>query len=209
VEDLTILLGENFLPYDKKADFHYDIISAFIKSVRGSDANAAIYYLARMLKGGEDPLFIARRLIILASEDIGNADPRGLSVAVAAAQAVEMIGLPEGAITLAQATTYLASCPKSNRSYMSLKKAQAEIEKTGSLEIPFALRSSKTPLNKSMGYGRDYKYPHDFPRAHVRQNYLPESLGTAQFYEPADIGFEKQIAEYMRWLKNEPTGANT
>ena len=147
--------------YDKSGDEHYDCISAFIKSVRGSDPDAAVYYLARMLAGGEDPLFIARRMVVLASEDISNADPRALSVAVAGFQAVEMVGLPEAAINLAQVTTYLASAPKSNRSYASLNAAKEAVEQTGRLPIPKALRSAQTALAKQMGHGKDYRYAHD------------------------------------------------
>jgi putative ATPase len=196
------------LPYDKNSEFHYDLISAFIKSVRGSDPDAAVYYMARMLEGGEDPVFIARRLIILASEDIGNADPRALTVAVSGLQAVEAIGLPEGAITLAQVTTYLASCPKSNRSYMSLNKAREEIEKSRSLPVPLHLRSSKTKLSKDLGYGQGYLYPHDHPKAWVPQSYLPKEIAGATFYEPSQRGFEKNITEYMEWLKSQKKPEN-
>jgi putative ATPase len=151
IDDLKDILGRTPLGYDKQSDQHYDVISAFIKAVRGSDADAALYYLARMIKGGEDPVFIARRLIVLASEDIGNADPRALQVAVSGAQAVEIIGLPEGAITLAQVVTYLSSAPKSNRSYLGLKRAQEYVEKTGTPDIALALRSSKTAEMKKIG----------------------------------------------------------
>ncbi len=200
-EGLELVRGASFIGYDKASAHHYDVISAFIKSVRGSDANAALYYLARMIKGGESPTFIARRLIILASEDIGNADPRALAVAVNGAQAVEMIGLPEGAITLAQVTTYLASAPKSNRSYMGLKRAQELVETHGTLPIPLDLRSSKTSLSKSVGYGKSYQYPHDEPKAWVEQTYLPDELKEEVLYEPAERGFEKQIKAYLEWLK--------
>ena len=203
--DIEKILGSRPLAYDKNADQHYDIISAFIKSLRGSDADAALYWLARMIKGGEDPVFIARRLVILASEDVGNADPRALSVAIAAAQAVEMIGFPEAAITLAQAVTYLASAPKSNRSYLGLKKAMAFVEKTGSRPVPLALRSSKTELMKSMGYGQTYEYPHDFERAWTAQTYGPEDLELPPFYEPSDRGFEKTLGEYQKWRTQKKT----
>ena len=192
------------LPYDKNSELHYDLNSAFIKSVRGSDANAAIYYMARMLEGGEDPVFIARRLIILASEDIGNADPRALTMAVSGLQAVEAIGLPEAAITLAQVTTYLASCPKSNRSYQALNRAKAEIEKTRSLPVPLHLRSSKTKLSQDLGYGQGYSYPHDFAKAWADQKYLPPEIANTVFYEPSQRGFEKNITEYIEWLKVKP-----
>lgn len=201
LESLRELLQMSPLGYDKSSEMHYDVISAFIKSVRGSDPDAAVYYMARMLEGGEDPVFIARRLIILASEDIGNADPRGLSLAVAGLQAVEAIGLPEAAITLAQVTTYLASCPKSNRSYMALNDAREVVKETKTLPIPLHLRSSKTSLSKELGYGRDYKYPHNFENAWVEQNYLPEGLEDRVFYDPSTRGFEKSLKEYLQWVK--------
>lgn len=194
------------MPYDKNSEFHYDLISAFIKSVRGSDPDAAVYYMARMLEGGEDPVFIARRLIILASEDVGNADPRALIMAVSGLQAVEAIGMPEAAITLAQVTTYLASCPKSNRAYLSLGKAKEAIQKTRSLPVPLHLRSSRTKLSKDLGYGQDYLYPHDHPKAWVDQNYLPEELSSEKFYEPSSRGFEKNITDYLNWIKSGPKG---
>lgn len=202
VDEMRELLQQNPLGYDKSSEMHYDLISAFIKSVRGSDPDAAVYYLARMLDGGEDPVFIARRLIILASEDIGNADPRALSVAIAGLQAVEAIGLPEGAITLSHVTTYLASCPKSNASYMALNKARELVEQTRTLPVPLHLRSAKTALAKDLGYGRDYKYPHSYPTGWVEQSYLPEELRSAVFYEPTTRGFEKTIREYLNWMKN-------
>jgi putative ATPase len=182
---------------------HYDTISAFIKSIRGSDPDAAVYYLARMLDGGEDPIFIARRLIILASEDISNADPRAISVAVAGLQAVEAIGLPEGAITLAQVTTYLASCPKSNASYLALHKAKELVEQTKTVPVPLHLRSAKTALAKDLGYGRDYKYPHNYPTGWTEQSYLPEEIKDAKLYEPTSHGFEKNIREYLAWMKQQ------
>jgi putative ATPase len=201
LDGLRELLQMSPLGYDKSSEMHYDVISAFIKSVRGSDPDAAIYYLARMLEGGEDPVFISRRLIILASEDVGNADPRALSVAVAGLQAVEAIGLPEGAITLAQVVTYLASCPKSNRSYMALNLAKECVSETKTLPVPLHLRSSKTALSKELGYGKDYEYPHSFPNAWVEQTYLPESLKDRVFYDPSTRGFEKNIKEYLSWVK--------
>lgn len=201
LESLRELLQMSPLGYDKSSEMHYDVISAFIKSVRGSDPDAAVYYMARMIEGGEDPVFIARRLIILASEDIGNADPRGLSLAVAGLQAVEAIGLPEAAITLAQVTTYLASCPKSNRSYMALNEAREVVKETKTLPIPLHLRSSKTSLSKELGYGKDYKYPHNFENAWVEQSYLPEGLQDKVFYDPSTRGFEKSLKEYLQWVK--------
>ncbi|WP_413585137.1 replication-associated recombination protein A [Bdellovibrio sp. HCB274] len=199
--DMRELLQQNPIGYDKNSEMHYDVISAFIKSIRGSDPDAAVYYLARMLDGGEDPVFIARRLIILASEDISNADPRAISVAIAGLQAVEAIGMPEGAITLSQVATYLASCPKSNASYMALHKARALVETTKTVPVPLHLRSSKTALSKELGYGRDYKYPHDYPTGWTEQSYLPDELKGEKIYEPTSHGFEKNIREYLAWMK--------
>lgn len=202
--DLAQLLDVSTLRYDRRSDEHYDTVSAFIKSVRGSDPDAAVYYLARMIKGGEDPVFIARRLVILASEDIGNADPRGLSLAVAGLQAVELVGWPEGAIALAQVTTYLASAPKSNRAYTALNEARAEVERSGTLPIPLALRSAKTQAMKDLGYGKSYKYSHDGATGYIAQTFLPESIKDKVFYEPTDRGFEKNIRQYMQWMKGAP-----
>ena len=199
-EDLSQILQNPSLRYDKKSDEHFDTISAFIKSVRGSDADAAIYYLARMLAGGEDPVFIARRLVILASEDIGNADPRGISVAVAGLQAVELVGMPEAEISLAQVTTYLSSAPKSNASYKAIKAARAMVEKTGTLPIPLALRSAKTRLAKNLGYGEGYKYAHDGETGWQAMQFLPDALAGTRFYEPVERGFEKTIRQYIGWM---------
>lgn len=193
-EQIEQLVGKRTIAYDKSSDQHYDCISAFIKSIRGSDSDAALYYLARMLAGGEDPVFVARRLIILASEDIGNAEPRALPLAVAVLQAVEAIGMPECAINLSQVVTFLASCPKSNRSYLAWKAAQKYVEDTGSPALPESLMSS----SKADG---TYKYPHDFDKAYVPQNYWPPTLKSQHFYEPAPRGQEKNIAEYIKWLK--------
>lgn len=201
--ELEELLSGVVWGYQKTGDDHYDLISAFIKSVRGSDPDAAVYYLARMLAGGESPIFIARRLVILASEDIGNADPRGLQVAISGLQAVELVGLPECAISLAQVTTYLASAPKSNASYQALRKAEASVRETARLEVPLSLRSSQTSLAKRLGYGRDYLYSHDDPRGYVPQQFLPEALVDKKFYEPKEIGFEKNIRQFLAWLKQE------
>ncbi len=195
------LMSTQPLPYDKSRDSHYDTISAFIKSIRGSDPDAAVYYLARMLAGGEDPLFIARRLVILASEDIGNAEPRALPLAVAGAQAVELIGLPEAAINLSHVTTFLAGCPKSNRSYLALRKAQKVVSETGALAIPMSLRSAQTELSKEVGHGEGYQYAHDDPRGYKAQDFLPPELVNSKFYEPKNLGFEKTVAEYLKWIK--------
>lgn len=190
-------ISKPILAYDKNSQHHYDMISAFIKSIRGSDPDAALYWMVRMLEGGEDASFIARRLVILASEDVGNADPRALAVAVSVAQAVEMIGLPEAQINLAQAVTYLSSCPKSNASYMALHRAKEVVDQSGSQAVPVHL----TSLGK-----KDYKYPHDFPKSWVDQNYLPESVQnrvqkSGGLYQPLLRGFEKQIREFYSWIK--------
>lgn len=199
---LANVLDAPGLRYDKSADEHYDTISAFIKSVRGSDPDAAMYYLARMIKGGEDPVFLARRLVILASEDIGNADPRAITLAVSGLQAVELVGFPEAAISLAQVTTYLASAPKSNRSYVALQRAQELVEKTGTVPIPLALRSAKTRSMKELGYGKGYRYSHEGEKGFLPQRFLPEELGDVKLYEPTDHGFEKNIRQYLEWLKS-------
>jgi putative ATPase len=185
--------------YDRDEDQHYDTISAFIKSVRGSDPDAAIYWLAKMIEAGEDPRFIARRLIILASEDIGLADPQGLVVAVAAHQAVEFIGLPEGRITLAQATLYLACAPKSNTAVMAIGEAQAAVSKNEVVQVPRHLRDAHYPGAKKLGHGADYQYSHNFPGAIAPQRYGIES---GRFYQPTDHGYEARIkARLAEWEK--------
>jgi putative ATPase len=185
--------------YDKKGEYHYDTISAFIKSVRGSDPDAAIYWLAVMLDGGEDPLFVARRLIILSSEDIGNADPHALMVATSAFTAVHYIGMPEGRIVLAQATTYLASAPKSNASYLAVDEALSEIRERAPEQIPLHLRNAPTKLMKDMGYANGYKYPHDF-NGFVEQDYLPAEAPRHIYYRPTENGIEKKIKERLQML---------
>lgn len=202
-KEIEELSGQKIVYFDKKGDQHYDVISAFIKSIRGSDPNAGLYYLARMLEGGEDPVFIARRLVILASEDIGNGDPKALPLAIAGLQAVELIGLPECAINLAQVVTYLASAPKSNRSYVGLRKAQEETQKTGQLPVPLALRSGKGKVLKDLGYGQGYRYSHDGERGFVAQDFMPEEIKEKVFYEPSEYGFEKNIKKYLEWLRQE------
>jgi putative ATPase len=183
--------------YDKTGDRHYDTISAFIKSVRGSDPDAALYYLASMLEGGEDLMFICRRLIILASEDIGNADPRALSLAVACQQAVHMIGMPEARIVLGQTTAYLAVAPKSNASYTAIAAATESVRAHGNARPPGALRDSHYKGAEALGAGKGYRYPHDDPTGFVPQRYLPEELGDARFYEPTQNGAEARIAERL------------
>ena len=193
----------NYIKYDKGGEEHYNIISAFIKSVRGSDPDAAVYWLARMLKGGEDPKFIARRMIVLASEDIGNADPQAITIASSAFTAVNYIGMPEAQLVLSQAATYLASSPKSNASYMALAYAKADIEKTGELPVPLHLRNAPTSLMKNLDYGKDYKYSHDFEGHFTSQQYLPEELKDKVYYFPADLGAESKIKERLKnWWKN-------
>ena len=190
------------LRYDKAGDLHYDTISAFIKSVRASDPDAAVYWLARMLEAGEDPLFIARRLVILASEDIGMADPHGLVVAVAAQQAVHFIGLPEGRIPLAEATVYLATAPKSNKSYMALNEAMRDVQHTRNEPVPLHLRNAVTGLMKEMGYGDGYKYAHDYEGAYTPTQNLPASLTDRRYYRPGNQGYEARVQERMRRWRN-------
>lgn len=179
------ILQENLTIYDKNGEMHYDVISAFIKSIRGSDPQAAIYWLARMLHGGEDPKFIARRLIISASEDIGNANPDALAMANSCFDAVNKIGMPEARLILAQATTYLACSPKSNASYMAINKAMQLVEATGTLPVPMHLRNAPTKLMKDEGYGADYKYSHDYPSNFIYQEFLPQEISNETFYWPS------------------------
>ena len=191
----------NQIIYDKTGDQHYDVISAFIKSIRGSDPNAAVYWLARMLAGGEDVKFIARRLLILASEDIGNANPTALVMANSTIQAVAAIGLPESRIILSQCTTYLACSPKSNSAYQAINKAMASVKETGNAIVPLDLRNAPTQLMKSMGYGADYKYAHEFDKNFVIQEFLPEGLENTKFYSPGENSREQVQKEFLkqRW----------
>ena len=186
--------------YDKAGDYHYDTISAFIKSVRGSDPDAAIYWLAVMLEGGEMPEFIARRLIILASEDIGNADPQALGIATSGFQAVHVIGMPEAALILAQVTTYLASAPKSNASYAAVTEAMNQIKEEGTSSVPLHLRNAPTPLMKSFDYGKDYTYPHNHPDHFTDVNYFPEEMAQTPFYKPTNQGYEEFISKRLKEL---------
>ena len=186
------------LRYDKAGEEHYNIISAFIKSLRGGDPDAALYWMTRMLEAGEDPLFIARRMVIFAAEDVGNAEPQALQVAVAAKEAVHFVGLPEGRIPLAQAVTFLATCPKSNAAYRALLAATEEVRRTGPLAVPLHLRNAPTPLMKGLGYGAGYLYPHDYENAVVDQEYRPPELADRRYYEPSDRGREQEIAERLR-----------
>lgn len=195
-------LQENPLMYDKDGEQHYDIISAMIKSVRGSDPNAALYYMARMLEGGEDPKFIARRLIISASEDIGLANPNAMLIANACFEAVHKIGMPEARIPLAECLIYLATSPKSNSAYMAINEAMQVVRQTGNVPVPLYLRNAPTKLMKELNYGKDYKYAHDFPGNFVEQEYLPEELKNAVFYHPQNNAQEVKLFERLKnWWK--------
>lgn len=191
---------QNMALYDKTGEQHYDIISAFIKSIRGSDPNAAVYWLARMIEGGEDPSFIARRLLILASEDIGNANPNALLLANNCFQAVNVIGWPESRIILSQTVTYLASSPKSNASYEAINTAQALVKQTGDLPVPLHLRNAPTKLMKNLNYGQDYKYAHAFPGNFVQQEFLPEQLIGNKLYDPGENAAEQKLRERLKGL---------
>lgn len=193
-------LQENPAAYDKGGEMHYDIISAFIKSIRGSDPDAAIYWLARMVAGGEDPKFIARRLVISAAEDIGLANPNALLLANACFDALQKIGWPEGRIILAEATVYLATSPKSNSAYLSIDKALALVEQTGNLPVPLHLRNAPTKLMKELDYGKEYKYAHDFKDHFVEQDYLPKEILKTRFWEPQENSSEARIVEHLRKL---------
>jgi putative ATPase len=189
--------------YDKGGEQHYDVISAFIKSLRGSDPDAAVYWLARMLAGGEDPRFICRRMLIFASEDVGNADPMALAVANAAAEAFDRVGLPEGRLILSQAATYLASAPKSNASLLAIAAADEAVKEHGALPVPLHLRNAPTELLRQLGYARGYQYPHDHPEHFVQEQYLPDALKDARFYRPSGEGAERSLAERLRrWWKD-------
>jgi len=185
------------LRYDKGGEEHYNVISAFIKSLRGGDPDAALYWMMRMLEAGEDALFIARRMVIFAAEDVGNAEPQALQVAVAAKEAVHFVGLPEGRIPLAQAATFLATCPKSNASYRAMLAAAEDVRTAGTLPVPLHLRNAPTPMMKGLGYGSGYRYPHDYDDAVVEQDYLPETLAARRYYQPSDRGREREIGERL------------
>ncbi|MCF6158083.1 MAG: replication-associated recombination protein A [wastewater metagenome] len=193
-------MQKRVLLYDKAGEEHYNVISVFIKSMRGSDPDAALYWLARMLEAGEDPLFIARRMIIFASEDIGNADPAALQLAIAARDAFHFVGLPEGWIPLAQCVAYLACAPKSNASYMAYLEALKDVREYGVLPVPFHVRNAPTPLMKNLGYGKGYQYPHSFG-GYVAQNYMPEELPGREYYRPTDNGYDKVIKERLQSYK--------
>ncbi|WP_246167038.1 replication-associated recombination protein A [Oryzomonas japonica] len=201
IETVQEALQKKALLYDKGGEEHYNVISAFIKSLRGSDPDAALYWMARMLEAGEDPLFILRRMIIMASEDIGNADPRALQVAVSALQAFQFVGMPEGRITLGQAVVYLATAPKSNASYAGINAALSEVRKSGALPVPLHIRNAPTKLMKELGYHKGYQYDHDYEEGYAGQECLPEKLAGQKFYEPKGHGYEKNILERMEWLR--------
>jgi len=192
--------------YDHDGDNHYDTISAFIKSMRGSDPDAAVYYLARMLYAGEDVKFIARRIMICASEDVGNADPNALVVAVSAAQAVERIGMPESQIILSQAAAYVATAPKSNAAYMGIAKAMKTVADTRTMPVPAHLQDRHYKGAEKLGHGLGYKYAHDYPNHYVTQQYLPDGMEGMRFYEPSENGYEKKIREHMEFIKREAGG---
>lgn len=203
---VTSIAQKKIAIYDKSGEQHYDIISAFIKSIRGSDPNAAIYYLARMVEGGEDVKFIARRMLILASEDIGNANPTALVIANNTFQAVEVIGYPEARIILAQCATYLASSPKSNASYLAIEHAIDVVRETGDLPVPLAIRNAPTKLMKDLGYGKGYRYAHDFEGNFVSAEFLPDKINGQIFYEPGNNPREEELRKYLRSLWKEKYG---
>ncbi len=211
VKDLELALEKKALVYDKTGEEHYNLISAFHKSLRGSDPDAAVYWLGRMLSAGEDPFYIARRMVRFASEDIGNADPYALGLALSAMEAFKFLGHPEGELALAQAAIYLATAPKSNSIYTAYGKVKKEIDCSGTLPVPFHIRNAPTGLMKALGYGRNYKYAHDYKNAYVPQTYLPEQLNGQLYYSPAGRGYERTIKQRLdRWrgLKDSSKGAD-
>lgn len=197
---------QNIAQYDKNGEQHYDTISAFIKSIRGSDPNAAVYYLARMIAGGEDPKFIARRLVILASEDIGNANPNALLMATTTFQAVQIIGWPESRIILSQCVTYMASSPKSNAAYEAINMAQSLVQKTGQLPIPLDIRNAPTDMMKNLNYGKDYQYAHSYENNFVPMEFMPEGLKGVQLYNPGNNASEEKLRQYLKQCWKEKYG---
>ncbi|MDA1120214.1 MAG: replication-associated recombination protein A [Bacteroidetes bacterium] len=205
-DHITEIAQRKTVLYDKKGDMHYDIISAFIKSIRGSDPNAAVYYLARMIEGGEEVKFIARRLVILASEDIGNANPTALVLATNAFQAVNLIGYPEAEIILAQCVTYLAVSPKSNASYKAIKTAKSKVIETGDLQVPMHIRNAPTKMMKNQGYGKGYEYAHDYAGNFVNIEFLPDQLSGIKFYDPGNNPREVEIRKRLKGMWKEKYG---
>jgi putative ATPase len=191
-------LQRRTLLYDKAGDEHYGVVSAFIKSLRGSDPDAAVYWMVRMLEAGEDPLFVVRRMVIFAAEDVGNADPQGLQVAVAAMEAVRFVGLPEAVLPMSQAATYLACAPKSNSALLAYSRARKDVLDRGPLPVPLRLRNAPTRLMKEIGYSGGYRYPHDFEGHYVPERYLPEELAARRYYTPTESGHEAAIAARVR-----------
>jgi putative ATPase len=205
--DLEEVLQRKAFLYDKSGEEHYNLISAFHKSLRGSDPDAALYWLGRMLEAGEDPLYIARRIIRFASEDVGNADPQALQVAVAAMEAFHFIGLPEGDLALAQAAVYLATAPKSNALYTAFLGVKKDVRELENMPVPLHIRNAPTTLMKDLGYGKEYKYPHDYPDHFVEEEYLPENLKGRIYYHPTEQGFEKEIKKRLEyWRKKKMKG---
>ena len=202
-ENISNSLQQNLLAYDKNGELHYDIISAFIKSVRGSDPDAAVYWLARMVEGGEDPAFIARRLVILAAEDIGLANPNALLLANATFDALQKIGWPEGRIILSECTIYLATSPKSNSAYMAIDRALERVRATGNLPVPLHLRNAPTKLMKEMGYGKGYQYAHNYDNHYADQQYLPDGLTGGKFWQPAANASEAKLVERMEMIRKD------
>ncbi|MFT9498158.1 replication-associated recombination protein A [Anaerosolibacter sp.] len=206
IDTIKECLQKRHIQYDKSSDYHYDIVSAFIKSMRGSDPDAALHYLARMIKGGEDPVFIARRIVIAAAEDVGLADPNALVIANSAAQAVQFIGMPEGRIILAQAAVYVAAAPKSNASYLGINKALRDVGERNIGPVPAHLKDQSYGGAKKMGHGLGYMYPHNYPNHYVAQQYLPDELVDTTYYEATENGYEKRMKERLTWLKGKNQG---
>jgi putative ATPase len=196
-------LQRRALLYDKAGDEHYAVVSAFIKSMRGSDPDAAVYWMARMLEAGEDPMFVLRRMVIFAAEDVGNADPQALQVSVAALEAFRLVGMPEGYLPMTQAVLYLASAPKSNTALKAYVAAKADVDAHGALPVPPHLRNATTPLDRRMGFGGGYQYPHDFEGHYVRERYLPEAIEGHRYYQPSGSGYERAIAERLAALRSD------
>jgi putative ATPase len=201
VADVTEAAQHRALRYDRAGEEHYNIISAFIKSMRGSDPDAALYWMTRMVEAGEEPLFIARRMVIFAAEDVGNADPRALQVALAVKEAVDFVGMPEGVIPLAQGVTYLATAPKSNASYRAMLAARGDAQECGPLPVPLHLRNAPTPLMQKLGYGAEYRYPHDYEDAIIEQTYRPTEIEGKTYYVPSGRGYEETIRDYLEQMR--------